>query len=552
MPMSTGIPIEIIMDIKARLDSGNMSKSEKRALLDETARTFSVHSSTIYRQIRNLGRLRAVQRKDKGSPRVLSDSELRRFCELVAAIKMRTENKKGRHASTRTAIHILESTGIEVNGVIVKAPPGILKRPTVNRYLRSMGISDKDLAREDLITRFEATYSNAVWQFDLSVSDLKSLDGPIPEWARDSPKKQLMIYSVVDDKSGVCYQEYHAVTGEDVIAAFKFLFNAMSPKSHESMPFQGIPDIVYMDNGPIAKSHLFQRVMKSLGVEIRCHYPRGKGGNKTACRAKGKVERLFRTVKEVHEIMYKFHKPKSEDEINSWLLSYLVHYNNQGHRREDCSRIESWAKNLPEHGYRQMCSWEKFTHLAREPQQRKVGNDLRLTFDGLEYIVNPELAGQDVKVLVGVFDNDIFIEHAGEKYGPYGPSIGVIPFNAFRTAKQTEGEKSRRRIEKLSEAIALPKNAMDGGLYKVPPVEKSLLQSIPSRPFEDKDPFEELRFSSELSARKFISKTIGKPLGVLSKELSDQVDQLLQDTLERAKIQAAVNRIFKQSGELRS
>jgi hypothetical protein len=40
-----------------------------------------------------------------------------------------------------------------------------------------------------------------------------------------------MIYSLVDDRSGVAYQEYHGVYGEDVEAALRFLFNAMAAKA---------------------------------------------------------------------------------------------------------------------------------------------------------------------------------------------------------------------------------------------------------------------------------------------------------------------------------
>jgi hypothetical protein len=32
---------------------------------------------------------------------------------------------------------------------------------------------------------------------------------------------------VVDDRSGVMYQEYHYVYGEDTMTALKFFFNAM-------------------------------------------------------------------------------------------------------------------------------------------------------------------------------------------------------------------------------------------------------------------------------------------------------------------------------------
>ena len=69
-----------------------------------------------------------------------------------------------------------------------------------------------------------------------------------------------MLFSVVDDRSGVYYQEYRCVYGEDVEAALRFLFNAMPPKPVEGFPFQGIPLALYMDNGPAARSHLFQTV----------------------------------------------------------------------------------------------------------------------------------------------------------------------------------------------------------------------------------------------------------------------------------------------------
>jgi hypothetical protein len=40
--------------------------------------------------------------------------------------------------------------------------------------------------------------------------------------------------------------------------------------------------------------------------------------------SKGKVERPFRTVKEIHETLYHFHEPKDEEEANAWLINFLV------------------------------------------------------------------------------------------------------------------------------------------------------------------------------------------------------------------------------------
>jgi hypothetical protein len=42
-----------------------------------------------------------------------------------------------------------------------------------------------------------------------------------------------MLYRVVDDHSGIAYQEYHVVYGEDVLVALRFLFQAMARKGLE-------------------------------------------------------------------------------------------------------------------------------------------------------------------------------------------------------------------------------------------------------------------------------------------------------------------------------
>ncbi len=171
-----------------------------------------------------------------------------------------------------------------------------------------------------------------------------------------------MLYSVVDDRSGVAYQEYHEVYGEDVGAALKFLFNAMSSKNTEGFLFQGIPSMLYMDNGPISRSRVFQKVMNYLGVEIRTHVPNNKDTRRVTARAKGKVERPFRTVKEMHETLYHLHEPESITEANTWLMQFLLHYNKQSHRRESHSRIEDWMKNVSPEGIRHNVQLEKILH----------------------------------------------------------------------------------------------------------------------------------------------------------------------------------------------
>ena len=55
--------------------------------------------------------------------------------------------------------------------------------------------------------------------------------------------------------------------GEDEDSALRFLFNAMAPEARADFSFQGRPKMLYPDNGPVAKSHVFQNVMQSQKVD---------------------------------------------------------------------------------------------------------------------------------------------------------------------------------------------------------------------------------------------------------------------------------------------
>lgn len=131
---------------------------------------------------------------------MLPKSELERYCELVAALKLRTTNK----------------------------PQGVLTRSTINEYLTRWHFDQTRLCRQPPAVRFQAERSDDCWQFDMSPSDLKHI--ATPPWVDPSKgEPTLMLYSVVDDRSGVCYLEYRCVYGEDAESALRFLFNAMAP-----------------------------------------------------------------------------------------------------------------------------------------------------------------------------------------------------------------------------------------------------------------------------------------------------------------------------------
>ncbi len=537
------VPPEALVGLRRRLDTLPSRHPDRARLVEQAASLYGVSTTTLYRQLRTLHRPRPVRRADRGLPRKVPAAELERWCEIIAALKLRTTNKKGRHLSTARALELMEEHGVETPDGLVRLPPGMLTRPTADRYLRQWDYDQARLTRAPAAVRFQARRANELWQFDLSPSDLKHVSHPLwSEPGRGAPT--LMLYSVVDDRSGVAYQEDRCVYGEDVEAALRFLFNAMAPKAEDSgLVLQGIPEALYMDNGPIAKSLVFQRVLDCLGVRLMTHLPAGKDGRRPTARSKGKVERPFRTVKEAHETLYHFHKPENEAEANLWLHRYLAAYNSQQHRSEPHSRDEDWLAHLPEAGVRAMCAWERFCAFAREPERRVVGNDARVSVDGVAYEVDPDLAGETVLLWWGLFDRDLYVEHGERRYGPYSPVGGPIPLHRYRAHQKTKGEERADRIAALADRLGLPRAALEGNPDLAGPAAPP--RPEPARvPFRDPDPFEELAYPNAIRAKLAIADLLGRPLARLSEEERAWINGLLAETLAKNAVLARVRERF--------
>lgn len=193
--------------------------------------------------------------------------------------------------------------------------------------------------------------------------------------------------------------------------------------------------MIYLDNGPVAKSRVFQNVMLALNIAWLTHVQAGKDDTRTTARSKGKVERPFRTVKEAHETLYDSHKPETKRQANDWLMRYLLRYNDQNHRSEKHSRLYDWLANLPADGVRDMCTWEQFCRFAREPERHKIGVDARITNNGTAYQVALHMAGETMVVLWGLFDDELYVGFDAEKFGTYRPVCGPIPLHRYRAFK---------------------------------------------------------------------------------------------------------------------
>lgn len=544
------IPEDRLIELQNKIRLFPARSADKVNVIKDFASLYGVSTNTVYRSLREIRKPRSVRRSDAGTPRRLNKTELEKYCTIIAALKIRSMNKKGHHLSTAETIRLLEY-GVETPEGIVKAPRDLLTKSTVNHYLKLWGYNLSALSIEPVSKRFQAKHSNECWHFDLSPSDLKSLN-EWPAWIKQKDGRPvLMLYSVVDDRSGVAFQKYDVVHGEDAESALLFLFHAMSPKGMDGFPFHGIPEMIYMDNGPIAKSQVFQRVMQYLGTTIRCHMPKGKDGRRTTARAKGKVERPFRTTKEVHETLYHFHKPKNIEEANEWLQNYVLRYNEKPHRVESHSRIDDWINNLPSTGIREMCSWERYCTFAREPEKRKVGPDAIIKTNGINYEVSHELADHEVIVWHGLFDHELFIEFGQKRFGPYKPNDGPVVLNQFRSFKKTAAEKRADSIEDLAQQINIPISVLSEDTRPI----DSLLKKIPDdtliRKFVDPDPFQQKYYPNVISAKVAIADFLGIPLAKLTVEERNIIDLKLAETLEKTEVINMVKTYFKKRPTLR-
>jgi hypothetical protein len=258
--------------------------------------------------------------------------------------------------------------------------------------------------------------------------------------------------------------------------------------------------------------------------------PQSTARRHATARAKGKVERPFRTVKEMHETLYHFHEPETEAEANAWLMQFLLRYNSMQHRAEPHSRLEDWVAHLPPAGLRAMCDWERFCTFAREPERRKVSVDARVVVSGVAYQVEPNLAGETVVLWWGLFDDELYVEHGEHRYGPYQPLSGPIPLHRYRRFKKTVTEQRFERIEALALQLVLPRTALTGLPQEAP----LAVPSAPAlQPFVDPDPFQEFAYPTRVAAKLAIADYLALPLAKLPPAQLDALEALLSQTLRK-------------------
>ena len=163
--------------------------------------------------------------------------------------------------------------------------------------------------------------------------------------------------------------------------------------------------------------------------------------------------------------------------------------------------------------------------------------------DGVNYEVDPDLAGETVIPWWGIFDNELYVEHGDKRFGPYAPVGGPIPLYRYRAFKKTPTQQRADRIEALAEQLALPRAALE----KNPEAVLFLGNSeVPVVNFTDPDPFQEFAYPNALAAKRAISDYLGIALAKLPAEQLNWINTLVSGTLNKKQVLGKVRQYFSQ------
>ncbi len=187
-------------------------------------------------------------------------------------------------------------------------------------------------------------------------------------------------------------------------------------------------------------------------------------------------------------------------------------------------------------------------HLCAQPEHRGVGGDATVSVEGTSYEVEPELAGETVTLWWGLFDQELYVEFEGKRFGPYQPSRGAVPLYRYRKYQKSRAEERLDKVVRLADQLGLPRAAVTEGdrpLPSLPPGAASMV--VRQTPFPE-PAAEAATFPTPLAAKLAISVQLSKPLGSLPEPDRGFIDVLLAETLDRDTIAARVREHFNAAG----
>src|SRR5436853_5538564 len=194
-------------------------------------------------------------RRDRGQSRALTPQ----LAELIERLK--------RENPHRTGTTLLRELAL-VSTV------GSVSPSTLYRFLKQRGLTERQLLAPPARKKFEAEFSNQIWQSDM-------LFGPYVQ-RPGGGRMQAFLYAILDDASRlVPHAQFYPNQGLD----------SYLDCLRQGVASRGVPVRLYMDNGKIYRSTQLARIAASIGILVTHTPPYQPQG-------RGKIERYLRSVRE--------------------------------------------------------------------------------------------------------------------------------------------------------------------------------------------------------------------------------------------------------------
>ena len=321
---------------------------QKQMVLAGRLGLLGISEGTFFRWRSRWGR-RDYDRKTPTTRGLVKEPERLQWTQEIMRLK-HSPVKGVRALTTEDAVSLAVQWGrVPVEAAAV--PAG-----TYNRLARQLRF-DKSPRRG---VRWEAPYFNFLHQVDASGSEYfypARLDGgewilklrPRPMKNKPTPegRKKLWYWGLAEDFSGCRIARMVVAAGESALDGLEFLRFAWGNDPAHA-PVRGIPLILYMDNGVLARHHAVQRCAADWGINIRTHEP-GRA------QATGKVETGWKDFWRRFEGLF-MRLPDwqtreiSLSELQKELQWFIRGSNQRDHRQLPGSKEEAWLASVRERG----------------------------------------------------------------------------------------------------------------------------------------------------------------------------------------------------------
>lgn len=314
--------------------------------------------------------------------------------ELIAAyIRAHTRQTGKRLMTLEHAVQNLRANG-EIVAAQVDEATGEVKPLSITAIARAMkgyGLDVETLNAPPPAVQMAAKHPNHVWELDASIcvlyylptGGLAVMDAAVfeknkPGNFKKVEKDRVWRYAVVDKCTGAIYVEY-VFGGESGSNVCQIFLNAIYQR--DSMPFYGVPWMVYVDPGCANTSSVFKNLSRGLQIDLRWHMP----GN---ARATGAVEKAHDIIERDFEGCLASHEVNSLDELNALARRWMHKYNSHAvHSRHKMTRYGAWTK-IGMSELRLAPALEICRELVRTaPEMRKVSTFMSIEFRGHDYDV---------------------------------------------------------------------------------------------------------------------------------------------------------------------